>query len=625
MRDRLYAYLQDRPDGATVTELLDLLFTQPGRDPEFGPRFLHAFLSPDPRFEWDASLERWRLRRHRVFMQPIREARFTIVDLETTGLNADPDGIIEIGAVRVERGQIVGRFEQLVRPAKPPPPFIVQLTGITPAMLRDQPPLADVWRSFCEFVSDSVVVAHNASFDLAYLNLAAQRFDGRPLAEFYLCTLKLTRRLFPELRRRGLDALVEFFGIPQGRRHRALGDVEITCEVFFRLLDRAEQSGISRVGQLLSLQSQGRDGRPFFSPLPRWQVESLPARAGVYRFYDEHDRLLYIGRAKNLRRRVASYLSNSSGHSDRTLDLVRHAHRLQAEVFPNELEAAIAEAQAIRREKPPYNRLGKHLPRTAYLRIGTERPFPRISIVSRPRGKRARFIGPLRDRIEAERLLKMLLRVYRLRTCAGKLSPDPAATPCLQGQLQLCSMPCAVAISVAEYRQAVEAAVENFFQNCEPLRLALETRRVHCAEQERFEAAQRLQDDLVLLDRLQARFRTLGWLTNQQHFLLVLPSDEPGEALAYWVHHGVLISRTRAHSLAEFAAWWENLPVCSTQLRPDAVDASCIIAAWLRDRTAVSHGYVFRVGHELKERPATLDKEWQAAILALLGQTAVSP
>lgn len=621
MRDRIYEYLRYRPDGATTAELLDLVFTRPGSDAEFGPRFLNSFLGTDPRFEWDASSERWRLRCHALFTLPLRQATFTIVDLETTGLAPDPDGIIEIGAVRIERGVVAGRFEQLVCPANPPPPFIVRLTGITPAMLRDQPRLDEVWPRFCAFASDSVLVAHNASFDLAYLNLAAQRFDGRPFTELYLCTLKLARRLLPEVRRRGLDALAEFFGLSQDRRHRALGDVEITVEIFLRLLERAEQAGIRRLGELISLQDQGRDGRPFFSPLPRWQVESLPSRAGVYRFYDEHDRLLYIGRAKNLRRRVTSYLSNSRGHSDKTLDLVRHAHRVAAEVLPNELEAAIAEAQAIRREKPPYNRLGKHLPRTAYLRIGREQPFPRISIVSRPRGKRARFIGPLRDRTEAERLLKMVLRVYRLRTCAGKLSPDPMATPCLQGQLQLCSMPCIAAVPAAEYARAVTATLENFDHRCEPLRLALEQRRVQCAAQERFEAAQRLQEDLVLLERLQARFSALGWLTEQQHFLLLLPAEDSGSVLAYWIREGMLVSRTRAFSLNEFTAWVEHIPDGSAKLAPEAIDASTIVAAWLHDRAASSRGYVFRLEEKQKERPATLPEEWRAAFLSLLDQS----
>jgi DNA polymerase-3 subunit epsilon len=623
MRDRVYEYLTLRPDGATSREILDLLFTHPGTDPEFGPRFVDAFLSGDPRFLWDAQSERWRLRRFELFDRPIREAAFTVVDLETTGLSPDPGGIIEIGAARLEDGKVVARFEQLVRPRTPVPPFIVRLTGIRPELLESQPHLEEVWEQFVAFVRDSVLVAHNASFDLSYLNLAAQRLSGQPLTDVALCTLKLARRLIPEVRRRGLDALAEHFGLEVGRRHRAMGDVEITVEIFWRLIERAEHKGLRRLGELIALQDQARDGRPFFSPLPRAQVEALPEVPGIYRFYDAADRLLYIGRARNLRRRVASYLSNASGHSPKTLDLIRHVHRVHAEPAANELEAALAEASAIRAEKPPYNKLGKHLPQLAYIRLGNEKPFPRLSIVRRPRGKRARFLGPFRDRSEAERFLKVLLRTFGLRTCAGKLHPDPEASPCLQGQLRLCTMPCTGAITAEAYASRISAFVEDLERSWVRLRQDLEQRRDDCARGERFEVAQRLQDDLSLLDRLTARFSSLGWLTAEQNFLLLLPCLGSADMLAYWIREGRLVSRMRIATLSQFDEWLrEVLSLQVNEGRPDW-DASAVIAGWLRDGRTAS-GYLFRFPASEKNRPATLWEEWRAACAALLQRPVVS-
>jgi DNA polymerase-3 subunit epsilon len=228
VRQKLHEYLLGRPSGATPRELLDLIFTQTVAGPEFGARFLQALLAADRRFVWRAAEGRWAIRLHDMLAQPLPECTFVVVDLETTGLGVSPQGIIEIGAARLAGGRVVEEFQQLIKPEIGVPPFITGLTGIDDAMLADQPRIAAVWPRFAAFVGDAVLVAHNATFDLGFLNAAAMLHDGAVLPNPHLCTLKLARRLLPELRRRGLDALAAHFGIPQSDRHRALGDVRIT-------------------------------------------------------------------------------------------------------------------------------------------------------------------------------------------------------------------------------------------------------------------------------------------------------------------------------------------------------------------------------------------------------------
>src|SRR5262249_3270510 len=155
-------------------------------------------------------------------------------------------------------------------------------------------------------------------------------------------------------------------------------------------------------------------------------------------FFDADGRVLYIGKAKSLRERVSSYLSNAAGHSDKTLDLIRHAREVRVELADSELEAALAEAEAIRRQQPPYNRLGKHLPRIGFLKLSLSDEHPRLSITDRASSRCAHYVGPFRHRKEAQRVLALLTRVFRVRTCAGSLQPDTAATPCLQGQVGAC-------------------------------------------------------------------------------------------------------------------------------------------------------------------------------------------
>jgi len=626
MRQTLYDYLLERPSGAAPRELLDLIFTQPGADPEFGPRFLRALLEPDQRFVWRPNDGVWTLGLHEALMRPLRETSFVIVDLETTGLARSAQGIIEIGAAHVRDGRVVAEFQQLVNPGVRLPRFITYLTGIDDAMLADQPGIGEVWPRFLEFLGDAVLVAHNAAFDVGFLNEASVAFSGRPLSQPHLCTIKLTRRLIPEVRRRGLDALAAHFGIPQADRHRALGDVRITVEVFFHLLERLAARGVARLDQALDLQHQARDGRRFVCLLPRHTVEQLPAQPGIYRFFDVDGRLLYIGKAKNLRERVSSYLSNARDHSNKTLDLIRHSRDVRVELAASELEAALDEAAAIRREQPPYNRLGKHLPRIAFLKLSTADAYPRLMITKTLGShRRARYVGPFRSRDEAERALGLLTRLFRVRTCAGALRPDPTFTPCFQGQIDACTAPCAARLPVEAYRQQVERCVAFLDGDTESAERDLTIRRDEHATALRFEAAANTQRDLQLLHRLARRQRTLGWIAAREHFLVLQPTPDRRMVLAYAVLNGRLAMRARLSDASEIDTLatqiHARLRLGHAAPRPrDDVDGTTILAAWLRDRGEAA-GCVLRIdaiAGLAAEWPATQLSEWRATCETLL-------
>jgi DNA polymerase III subunit epsilon len=620
MRDKLHEYLLARPSGAPPRELLDLVFTQPGADPEFGPRFLHALLGRDPRFVWRAGDGTWAARAHEAQARPLSETSFVVLDIETTGGGPMATNIIEIGAVRVRGGRVLDEFQQLINPGCRLPPFITALTGIDNAALADQPHIHEIWPRFGEFLGSDVIVAHNAGFDVGFLNAAALACTGRALSHPHLCTIKLARRLLPQLRRRSLDALAGHFGIPVLDRHRALGDARITMEVFFHLLECLATRGITRLDQALDLQHHARDGRQFVCLLPREKIEQLPAAPGIYHLLDEKGQLLYIGKAKSLRERVSSYLSNAIGHSNKTLDLIRHTRDVRVQVAGSELEAALAEAEAIRRHKPPYNRLGKHLPRIAFLKLSVGDEYPRLSIAKKLSAGGARYIGPFRSRAQAEDVLGMLTRHFRLRTCPGRLQPDPAASPCFQGQVGACTAPCASRVTAAAYQQQVHECLALFDGAAQPIEHALSERRDTFAAELRFEAAARVQRDIDLLEMLVRRQRTLGWMVGQHHFLVLQPTADRQAVLAYAVLGGRLARRARLHDameipvLAEQIA--EQLPAYqSGALRQDEVEGSTILAAWLRDR-GERDGCVFAI--ERAGVPATQVDEWRAACASLL-------
>ncbi|MCS6927128.1 MAG: exonuclease domain-containing protein [Candidatus Binatia bacterium] len=613
MRQKLYDYLIQRPSGAPSAELLGLLFsagpdsgTQPGHKVDFGSRFLHAALSADPRFSYDPATDRWYATVHTALQQPIHRTTFVVIDIETTGFKPGLAAITEVAAVRIANGLPSAEFHTLVNPGRRVPAAITQLTGITDDMVRDQPPIEVVLPQLQAFLGSAVVVAHNADFDLSFLNFEARRLLSAPLLNPSLCTLRLARRLLPGLRSRSLDAVAARLGVSHPVRHRALSDARTTADVLRVLLQQLASLGITTLGQLLDFQHTARDGRRFEFFVPRLALAHLPEGPGVYRMLDGEGRVLYIGKAKNLRRRVTSYFTNSSGHSDKVLALVRNVREVTYERTGSELEAALREAELIRTLKPPYNRLSKHLPRVAFLKLTVSNPYPRLALTAKPGSDRALYIGPFRSREFAEQAQRLLARLFGLRTCPGNLTPDPAFTPCLSGQIGTCAAPCTVRVSRQDYHAQVATFLR--FLNGEETALldSLVEKRDRLAADLRFEAAARLQQEIELLEQILHIHSRLHWIVTQVHAFLLLPGREPGTAQAYLVLNGRLIAagavRTRG-DLQRFAvltrerfAVDRNLP-----LRPEEIDSSVILAAWLRDRQG-SQGAVFPI-----DGPSTLD------------------
>jgi DNA polymerase III epsilon subunit family exonuclease len=175
----------------------------------------------------------------------LREADFVVVDLETTGAKAPPGRITEVGAYRVSQGRIVAEFQTLVNPEMMIPPFIVHLTGITDAMVRSAPVFAEVAETWLDFVGDAVLVAHDAQFDVRFLNHELARiFPGQRMANPQLCTVTLSRRVVPGLLNYRLHTVAEHFAVPIYNRHRAAGDARATAEVFIHMLARLDQHGV---------------------------------------------------------------------------------------------------------------------------------------------------------------------------------------------------------------------------------------------------------------------------------------------------------------------------------------------------------------------------------------------
>ncbi|HXG18739.1 MAG TPA: exonuclease domain-containing protein [Methylomirabilota bacterium] len=586
------------------------------RTPEVSARILNATLGADPHFSYDSTVDRWRLTTHEALLQPGLHAPFTIIAIETTGVNPGVAGITELAALRIESGRLTKEFHTLINPGRRIPLAISRLTGITDDIVRDQPTIDAIFPQLRLFLGSSIVVAHNADFDFGFLNVAARHLLSSPLLNLSICTARLAKRLLPNLHSHSLDVVASHLGVANAGRHRALGDARMTAEILLILLEKAETLGIRSVGELLDFQYSARDGRRFECFISRSFLTNLPDKPGVYRLLDGERRLLYIGKAKNLRRRVSSYFTNSSGHSDKVLELVRKVREVAYELTGSALEAALREATLIRALKPPYNTLAKHLPRVAFLKLTHMNPYPRLAITSKPGADRSLYIGPFRSRQFAERAQRLLVRLFGLRTCQANLQPDPAFSPCVSGQIGACTAPCNESVTREAYETQVNAFLRFLTGQDSELRETLGKKRDRLAAALRFEGAARVQQDLQLLEQIVQVHSRWQWLVTRAHALLLLPSCEPGAAQAYLVLNGRLIANPLVRSRQDLMPLVTLVQERFTQdqdrpLRPEEIDSSVILAAWLRDPDR-SQGAVFPI-----EGPSTLEERIDEIDLAL--------
>lgn len=291
---------------------------------------------------------------------PASCAHWIVLDLETTGLGPTAQ-ITEIGAVRVRGTDTTDEFSSLVQPTCPIPPFITQLTGITPSMVKDADPIECVLERFIEWAgleepSPPVLVAHNAPFDMGFLRRAA-RVSQRPwpalrtVDTLALARLALPRPIVPNHK---LATIASYFGTATRPEHRALGDARATADILLGFITMLSQAGADDVEDLIALSEHNASShrhRPSF-------VSDLPTCPGVYHFIDTQGATLYVGSATSLRARVGSYYTSAEKRS--TIQrMLKAASGVRPYPTSCLLEARIRELRDIAQISPPYNRASK--------------------------------------------------------------------------------------------------------------------------------------------------------------------------------------------------------------------------------------------------------------------------
>jgi DNA polymerase III subunit epsilon len=520
--DRLVELVQARRGAVSVEEAARVLFALERAPAALARSLLADVVDGDTRLAWlgarvglagDAHVE-----------TATEHAELVVFDLETTGLSASRNRICEIGAVRVRALEIDATFETLVDPGTALPAFVAALTGIRAADLKRAPRAEIAVRRFLVFAGDAPLAAHNARFDVGFLEREVDRLTGRRVAAPVVDTVWLARRLLHGRSGRfSLAHLAHFFGVSTEPCHRALPDALATAEILIALLGLAQERGARTVADVLELAAP----RARRLSTKRALVAGAPHGPGVYLFRDRHDTVLYVGKARDLRARLRSYFAG-----DRQRPSVEAAlgalERVEWRRLGSELEAALEEVRLIRELRPPANARASRPERCVYL----QRRGDRWATVTTP-GR----LGPIASRNKAR---------IAARALEGLELDDPSK---------------AVA----------------------PLRAKL--RRL--ARDLRFEDAARVRDRLAGLEAVVARIAELERLRSARLCLLA-PALEPGFRRAFFVVGGrVAAVRTipaasagRIEVEAGIAAAEAALPTPS--FAPEHADELLVVAGFLR-------------------------------------------
>lgn len=357
---------------------------------------------------------------------------FCIIDTETSGMRPPFSRVIDLGIIRVEKGKVVEKYQTLLNPGVSIPSFITGITNLTDQDLVDAPPFEEVALKVQDLLSDAVFVAHNASFDYAFIKSEFERID-MPFSAETLCSVRLSRKLFPGERSHSLDAIINRYGIRVKDRHRALPDAEAVWQ-FFGEIDREVDQDT-----LVAAVAHVRQGTAKPS-LPKDTFTDLPNSAGVYFFYGPEQELLYIGKSKNVRTRARSHFTKSA--KDKEEHLQSQTALVQSVKTSGELSALILESALIKAEAPVYNRALRRKRKLVIAeRQVDENGYAQVSIVTTDTlSADPNVLSVFRNTTQAKGVIRKIAKETKL--CPKLLGLEKAATACFSYQLGICDGAC---------------------------------------------------------------------------------------------------------------------------------------------------------------------------------------
>jgi len=371
---------------------------------------------------------------------PFDRAEYSVFDFETTGISARIEKVIEIGIVKIRNGRIVDTFQSYFNPGRQIPYYITQMTGITNEDVKDAPYFDELFNSINEFFGSSVLVAHNLNFDLSFLRKecseANKNFPNNPA----ICTVRLAKILYPQLKSRSLGNLTKSLKIKHREIHRGLGDASATAKVLIKMFNQLrEEHNIETVSDLVHFQNS-----PSGSPLKLIKKKladnysSVPNNPGIYFFKDGKGSVIYVGKAKSLKKRVSNYFQSNT--PKKTRKIIQKAQSLDYHVTNSELIALISEAELIKQHNPQLNTLLKKFSRNYFIRIKKDGTASKVEATTNFEFDGNDYYGPYSNRDTTKSLIDIIDKTFALRECTDK--EFNKHKKCYLADIERCLAPC---------------------------------------------------------------------------------------------------------------------------------------------------------------------------------------
>lgn len=346
-------------------------------------------------------------------------AEYCVFDFETTGTSAKFDKVIEIGIVKIRNGKIVDTFQSFINPGRQIPYSITLLTGITNSDVIEAPYFEELYPRIIDFIGDSILVAHHLNFDYSFLKQECLSANLEVPSNPAICTLKLAKRLFPELPSKSLGSLTKHFKIRHRNIHRGLGDAMATAKILLKMFSYLRnEHNAETAADIINFQNIP-SSKPFkvIKKKLAEDLSNVPDAPGVYFFKNSKDEIIYIGKAKSLKQRISNYFLNNTPR--KTKEIVRKAHRIDFQKTNTELTALLAEAELIKRHNPKLNTLLKKYSSNYFIRVNNKE-YPDVEVVTTFDFDGNDYYGPYPNRETANSIKDIIDKTFLLRECSDK-------------------------------------------------------------------------------------------------------------------------------------------------------------------------------------------------------------
>ncbi|MEP7263256.1 MAG: exonuclease domain-containing protein [Bacteroidota bacterium] len=373
--------------------------------------------------------------------------RFAIIDIETTGSYSAATGITEIAVILHDGKQITDRFESLINPCSPVLPYVQRLTGISNEMLVDAPKFEEVAKKIWTMTEGATFVAHSVNFDYSFVRNAFKSL-GADYRRDKLCTVRLSRKFFPGFPSYSLGNICSGLGIKLENRHRAMGDAEATAKLFQRCLEEDIEGTIVNPGK------KNKDISVLPPLLPKETFDNLPEKPGVYYFRDLSSKIIYIGKAINIKSRIYSHFTGKGSR----ISFISQIADITYEICGTELIALLLESDEIKKHFPVYNQAQKY-DRGSYVLTGYQdvKGFQHLAIA-----RNHKVLHPLTSFRSFESAHQFLLRmISKFELCAKFCGLHSTPGACFDYQIKKCRGACCGKEDITVYNERAEAALQS--------------------------------------------------------------------------------------------------------------------------------------------------------------------